>query len=624
MKKLIALLMSMIMILGVFAGCGGEPATPDTPAAPSTPSTPAAPSTPSTPAATEAPAVETDPLSGIAYAEDTTYDYLYSAEITSMNYLSTSVMANQKSLANFVDTLIEIDEYGNVVPCLAESWSVSDDGLTWTFNIRKGVKWYTCDGEEYAELDAHDFVDAARLVADAKFGSDMPDMVIQYLVNGTQLYNWADETAEPDFTTLGVEATDDYTLVYHLKAPCAYFLTMLTYGCYLPINIEFYNTLVIENPEPVINDDGTEGEPVTNEFGTDRDKILYCGGYLCSSWQPQEEYVWVKNENYWDADNVFITKVSGKYNAQADSIAPEMYLRGEIDECNVTTAILDDWMNGENAQYVHPTMPNGTVQYMNIRFNPAGWDDEVAMGYYQQAINNKNFRKALVHGMDKLYIMTAYDPYSPETIAWSRMLPSGFAVAEGKDYTAYGDLAVLNQYDTFDEAKAKDYAAKAKAELEPAGCVFPIKLPLYYNPSEPNQDQACQLMEAQMEAVLGVDFIDIIVLSGPGTNFIGEVRRPGKFGLCENGWGPDYVDPATYFEPFGLGWTYSSPEFIQGDEYKTGYVYTADDYTNGVIDDEALIGTEQMVFNSLVEAARFETQDMAKRYELFAKAEAYA
>lgn len=220
-----------------------------------------------------------DPLTGIAYSEDTTDTYLYSSEITTLNYLTTSVAQNQKALANFADTLVEYDAYGNMVPCLAESWTQSDDGLTWTFNLRKDAKWFDCGGSEVASVTANDFVYAARLVANPKFDSDMPDMLIQSIENGVELYNGGID----DFTQLGVEAADDYTVVYHLRQPCAYFVTLLIYGCYLPINGEFYESLALENPTPVINDDGTEGDPITNDFGTDRDKILYCGGYLCSA-----------------------------------------------------------------------------------------------------------------------------------------------------------------------------------------------------------------------------------------------------------------------------------------------------------------------------------------------------
>lgn len=577
MKKFVALLLATGMTLALLAACGGNGGSGG--------------------GAGEG----KDPLSDLAYASDTEYDYLYSSEITSMNYLTTSVSQNQKSLSNFIDTLVEYDCYGNVVPCLAETWSTSDDGLTWTFKLRKGVKWFDCDGKEVAELTANDFVYALRLVCNVDFDSDMTDMVTSYIKNASELYNGQMD----DFTQLGVEAKDDYTLVYTLKRPCPYFITLLTYGCYLPVNGEFYESLK--------TDDG-------NTFGTDRDKILYCGSYICSSWLPQEEYVWDKSTGYWDADNVFITKISGKYNAQADAIAPEMYLRGELDECKVTTAILDDWLGGDNAKYVHSSRSAGTMEYMLLDFNPSfqGYDTDS----YKMAVNNKNFRLSIATGLDKKKAVSAYDPYNAEAGVWNLMVPSAFAMNDGKDYTTYGKLEELSK-GMFDATKAVAYKEAAMAELKTAGAKFPIQIPLYYNPSTPNQGDSCQLMEQQLEGLLGTDYIDITVLAGPATNYISEVRRAGIWGLYEAGWSPDYADPATYFEPFSYGWTFGSQEYIEGDEYNTGYVYTEEDYANGVIDDEELIGTKQKVFNSLVEAAKAET-DMDARYEKFAKAEEYA
>lgn len=625
MKKTLALMLALLMLVGLCAGCGNGSNGNKNNEVNNGGTTNNNNSNSNGAGETN---TNVDPYSGIAYSENTEYRYLYASEITTMNYLTTSVSQNQKALANFVDTLVEYDSFGNVIPCLAESWDFQPEtwtdadgqqheGQKWTFRLRKDAKWYTCDGEEYAPVTAGDFVYSARLVADSKFDSDMPDMLIQYVRNGVELYN----EVISDFTQLGVEAEDDYTLVYHLKQPCAYFVTLLTYGCYLPINGAFYESLAVANPTPVINDDGTEGDPVTNEFGTDRDKILYNGGYICSSWLPQEEFVWVKNENYWDAGNIFITKVSGKYNAQADAIAPEMYLRGELEACNVTTAILDDWLAGDNAKYVHSTMPSGFVQYMQMNFAPH-FNNTADSDNYLIAVNNKNFRLSIVHGLDKLYSVSAYDPDNAADLVWDRLMPDGFCVTDGKDYNEFGagDSMTL----AFDEDLAREYRDKAKTELAAAGCTFPVQIPLYYNPARSNQDQCCQLIEAQLESTLGNDYIEITVYSGPATNYIGEVRRPGLWGLFEAGWGPDYADPATFFEPFGYGWTYGSLEEIQGDEYKTGHIYTEEDYAKGVITDEDLIGKPQMVFNSLVEAALAETQDMAKRYELFSKAEEYA
>ena len=609
MKKLLAVLLVLVLAMSMLAACGGTSGGNSGSSGGSGGSS----------GGEGSGDLGTDPYSGIAYAADTEYTYLYDSEITSMNYLATSVSQNQKSLANFVDTLVEYDNHGNMIPCLAESWETSDDGLTWTFHLRKGVKWYNSDKEEVAEVTANDFVYSARLVADANFDSDMPDMLISYIVNGSDLYSGAMD----DFTQLGVEAVDDYTLVYRLRQPCAYFATLLTYGCYLPIYGPFYESLAVEGAEPAPEpaEGEEEEEVITNEFGTDFDKILYNGGYICTNWMPQEEYIWEKNENYWDADNIFITKVHGIYNAQAGSIAPEMYLRGEIDETNVTTAILDDWLNGENAQYVHNTMPTGRVQYMLLNFNP-NFDDKAASDNYRIAVNNKNFRKSIATGLDKLYSLSAYDPKSPEDLVCNRLILDGFAVIDGEDYTDIGEATKFNE-PQFNEEEAKKYKDAAKEELTAAGCTFPIQMPLYYNPSSPNQDQNCQLIETQLESLLGNDYIEITVYAGPATNYIAEVRRPGLWGLFEGGWGPDYADPATFFEPFGYGWTYGSLEYIEGDQYKTGYVYTDEDLANAVLDDSDYVGQPQMVFNSMVEKAKAETQDMKKRYELFSEAEAY-
>lgn len=583
MKKMIALTLCLAMLLGLGAGAFADGA---------------------------------DPYTGIPYASDTEYTYLYGSEITSLNYLATSVSQNQKSLANFIDTLIEYDSLGNIVPCLATSWEVSDDGLDWTFHIREGVNWFTADGEVYAPVTANDFVYAARLCSDAKFDSDMADMVKSYLVNSAELYSGALD----DFTQVGAEAKDDYTLVYHLKQPCPYFLTLLTYGCYLPVNGAFYESLEIENPEPTINDNGEE-EYVTNEFGTDYDKILYCGAYLCESWLPQEEYIWVKNENYWDAEHVYIDRIAGQYNAQADAIAPEMFARGEIDACNVTTNILDDWLKGDNAKYVHMARKEATVMYMLFNFDPH-YDDEAAGANYKIAVNNKNFRMSIVYGLNKAYSISAYDPYNAESLVINTMVPADFAFADGKDYTEYGDLPELSK-GFYDPDKALAFRDAAKEDLAAAGATFPIEIPVFYNPTTVNMDESFQLIEKQLEELLGSDYIDITVNAGPSTNFIREIRRRGVWGLFEAGWSPDYIDPATYFEPFSYGWTFGSQEFIEGDEYKTGYIYTAEDNGKIVFIDETMVDKPQMVFNSLMEAAYAEI-DLAKRYELFAQCEAYA
>lgn len=467
------------------------------------------------------------------------------------------------------------------------------------------MKWYDTNAKEIAEVTANDFVASLKYVLTLANGSTTADLVSPVIKNGAGYY----AGSITDFAEVGVKAADDYTLVYTLEAPCPYFLSILTYVCFFPVY------------EPFLNEMNADAD--NQLFGTTADTILYNGAYICTSWEPQVEYVWEKNANYWDADNVFITRVYGRYNAEADSIAPEMYLRGEIDGATITTAILDEWLVREDTKnQVHPTRPASGSMFLLFNFNPNFESDGFDTENYKLAVNNVNFRKSIAHGLDKFKAVSAYDPYNAEQQMLHTIVQEGFAAYAGKDYTEYGNLPNYAN-GIFDEAVALEARDAAKAELAEAGVTFPVVIPYYYNPSTPNMGDCNQVVEQQLEALLGTDYIDIIVMQGLATDYIATVRRPGKWGLFEAKWGPDYADPATYSDPFDLGWTFGSQEYILGDEYNTGYVYTQEDLNTSVVTEEELIGQPQKVYNALVQHARKQTVDIEARYEAFAAADSY-
>lgn len=560
MKKLIALLLALAMCLSLVA-CGNK---------------------------------------GSKDSDVVTYRDLYESEVTTLNYLYTSTTNEFRTAANFIDTLVAYDAYGNAYGSLATDWSTSEDGLTWTFKLREGVKWYTNKGEEYAEVTADDFVVAMQWVCTPENESKTYDIVSSVVKNAQKFF--AGEIT--DVNEIGVRAVDKYTLEYTLEAPCPYFLSMLSYVCFMPANRAFL-------------------EEVGERFGTSADTLLYNGGYICEEWNPQENHLWVKNENYWNAENVHIDRIESTYNAEASKIAPEMYLQGTIDSATVTSELLDDWMKSDDTKdLVRPSRLSTYTYWWLFNFDPQ-FDDKYEPENWKIAVNNENFRQSIAKGIDRVKAEAVYEPYNPEANLLRTVTPAGFASIDGVDYTQMGDLAAISNTDPFDEKAALEYKEAAMKELKAAGATFPVKIFMTYNPSTAYWGESCQILEQQLEGLLGTDYIDLIVEAGPSTDFLTETRRAGKYALMLCNWGPDYADPETYSDPWSLGYTYNWPELTTQADLLTGYTYTAEDMAKGVFDEEEFIGTAETVYIKMTQEAKDEKVDIAKRYELFANAEAF-
>ncbi|HPE15604.1 MAG TPA: peptide ABC transporter substrate-binding protein [Oscillospiraceae bacterium] len=564
-RRILSLALVLVLCLGLLAGCSKE----ETPAS-------------------EAP------------AEESVYRILYSSELTSLNYLYVSTTAEFQAGANFVDTLVDYDQYGIAQSALATEWTTSEDGLTWTFKLREGVKWYRYDGTEYADLKAQDFVDGLKWVLTSTNESKTSDIVTSVVKNAQKYYSGE----ITDFSQVGVRAVDDLTLEYTLEAPTPYFLSMLSYVCFMPVNGDFL----------------TE---VGSSFGTTNDTLLYCGAYLCESFEPQVGRVYVKNSNYWDADNVHIDRIEATYNAEANSIAPEMYLRGEIDQATISTDLLDDWLQDDaKKDLVRPTRLSSYTYWWLFNFDPK-FDDTYEPDNWKLAVNNEDFRLSIAYGIDREKAEYPYEPFNPDANLLRTITPEGFASVDGKDYTQMGDLADITNTDPYNPDKAVEYRDKAIEELTAAGATFPIKILMSYNPATSGWGDSCLVIEQQLEELLGKDYIDVIVEAGPSTNFLTEVRRSGKYALMLCNWGPDYADPETYSDPWSLGYTYNWPELATDEQYQTGHIYTLEDMQAGIFDDEKFIGTPETVYIKMVQEAKDEKLDIEKRYTLFADAEAY-
>ena len=536
--------------------------------------------------------------------EKTTFRSLYSGEVQTLNYLTTSTTNDYAISANIIDCLVDYDQYGNITPGLAESWESNDDMTEWTFHIRKGVKWVDNNGKEMADVTANDWVAAARYVNDAAHESDNQYMYdtgavvhnaqayydyTAYMLaseNGTKDTDADGEKLEPvdpvNAEDIGVEAPDDYTLVYKLDAPCSFFTSIVSYTSYMPVS------------QACLDEYG-------DSFGLDNESLWYNGAFILSTYEPQEKHVLTKNASYWDKDHVYLDEVVSTYNADASSVEANMYKNGEIDYASISADLLDSWLKDDAVKdEVHGSRPNNSFSYFFcFNFDPQ-FDAEYEPENWKLAVNNENFRKAMMASMDRVKALTVSEPYNPESLLNNTVTPANFAAAAGKDYTQYDALKDITNGDSFDAAKAVEYRDKAKEELEKEGCTFPVKVLMPYNPSVTNWDKECQVLEQQMESVLGTDFIDIIVQAGPETGFLSAVRRSGAYAFMKCNWGADYADPQTWSEPFTEGNNYNFWD-ISGDE-GTQAIYQ--EWTDKVTEAEAICTDDEARYNTFAEAEK--------------------
>ena len=546
---------------------------------------------------------------GQSGSDTKTYSSTFSGNPTTFNYLLDYYADNTAIITNLVDGLLENDNHGNLVPSLAEDWSVSNDGLTYTYKLRKDAKWFTADGEEYAPVKAQDFVTGIKYAVDNK--SQAIDL-IQNSIKGLNDYITG---ADSDFSKVGVKVIDDQTVEYTLTRPEPYWNSKTTNSILFPVNEEFLNS---------------KGK----DFGTlSPDSILYSGPYLLKDFTSKSSIEYVKNPHYYDHDKVSIEHVKLAYFDGSDQ---ELTIRNFESGAYSIAGVYPNSSNFAKTKEKYKdnivySLQDKTSWYFNFNVNRKAYNHTAKTTDEQKkstetAVLNKNFRQAVNFALDR----TAYSAQSNGEEAASKTLrntlvPPTFVQVGDKTFgevvasklvnygTEWSDINLADAQDAyFNKEKAQAKFAEAKKELASQGVTFPIHLDVAVDQTNKNAVTGMNSVKQTLESVLGADniVIDVQQLSTDDFNnvaFLAPTPADRDYDLNFDGWVGDYQDPSTYLNPFNA---------------EDGFYLKI--FGLDAQEDKAKIASLGLdTYTKMLKDADSENKDVAKRYEKYAEAQAW-
>lgn len=532
----------------------------------------------------------------------------YTSDPNTWDVLDTYQAADTEAIVNTYDGLLEFDLKGNAAYALATNMVVSEDGLTYTFTIRQGVKWVDFTGREVADLTAQDFVSGMHHMLDAQGGLES---LVFGIIKNAEEYVAGEVT---DFSQVGVKATDDHTLVYTLAAPCTYFDTMLGYSIFAPMNAEYFVSK--GGAFGVEAFDEAKGKE-TYTYGTSQENIAYCGPYLVSSAVKEQTIVFDANPSYWNKDGINVKKIT--WNFIDGTNTTEVY-DGMITGTYSSAALGSDALQKakttkvpgtdksyfDTYAYTSSLDANSYPIFFNLyRQQYANFNDaSVAVSSMTEdqklranlAMQNNHFRLALAFGLDRgafnavtngddLKYVSLVNSYTPGNFVslhedvtvkingkdttfkagtyYGAIMQAQIDADGGKmkvwDPTLEGGIGSSTGFDgwySVENAVAELNAAIE--ELAAIGVVIdesnPIVLEMpYYDIYTPYANRS-NVLKQSIEASLGGKVKINLVKTG-GSNALnwynagyypqsGDKMNYNLTDIC--GWGPDYGDPSTY------------------------------------------------------------------------------
>ena len=553
MKKFLALLLAVVMVLSL-AACGSEAPAPAPTEAPA--EQPA-----ETPA--EQPAEEPTAEPVEEYTGPDTFSMIANFDITTLDYVYNNKSSNGDYVNNFVEGLLTQDNHGKLVPGMASEWSCNDDASEWYFTIRDDAVWSTSAGEEYDAVTAEDFVTGLKHAVDSK--SETLGLVADLIVG---LRKYSDGTGK--WEDVGIKA-DGNQLTYTLTGPCGYFDGMTTYTILWPINAEFL-------------------ESKGSDFGAvEPDSILYNGCYILSSLVPAQEVRFDANPNYYDAKNVFVQHVVVTYSDGKDPAQNfNMFVNGEVTSTTVNQSLPEVVAK---AAELYPDNQYKSMTTATSYWGAFNWDRQMYALYNDPSVSTtsktdaqKADAKAAILNADfRRAVYAAYSAHAVEAITLGEehadgvirntLIPYTFqTTSDGRTYGSivekyaaelvadYEGIDLNDGHDAwYNPELAKTFAERAKEELGDSVSEWPIHIDVPVYAASENQKNMQLAMKKSIEDAIG-DYvvIDLQFLEGNSSVYYSSFynQPTGEDNSIDlvfgAGWGPDYGDPLTYLHCFDV------------------------------------------------------------------------
>ena len=539
-------------------------------------------------------------------------------EIESWNLLYSQTLSDANVVTNLWDGLMSFDCYGKLVPAIATSWEANEDSTVWTFHLRDDVDWVDCNGEVKEHITATDFLVGLEWVLNAsKNEANNTSMPTLYIVGAEEYYEKTKDmgAAAADLhyqdmldAGVGLEAPDDYTLVFTCKDPCPYFDTVASYTSFYPASQVLIDELGIETFR-----------------GCDNTNMWYCGPYIVEEYIQGNTKSYIPNPHYYNAANVSrferltVTMISDQ------AIAFQLYQNRELDEIDLNestiTTITSD-PNNEHNKFLCEKRPTKYSFQMHLNFQRKDENGNLDENW-NKAVSNRAFRQCFYKGLNltNYYARTnKINPLKCENDYYT--MPGVCYNTKGEEYTtlvakemgfdsqAYDGKTMIRLRDNGGDIA--DLKKQAMEELSAIGVTFPVHCYHYIKSGDTTALDTATVLKQCFSESLGDDFV-VLDIGTYVSSLYKEVRNVQLHSILQNGWGADFGDPVNF-----LGQEVLSDDnayYAQTTSWIAAVEKDPQDYQKELLAD-------YQEFTDLVTEAKAIVTDTDARYAAFAKAEA--